>query len=147
MSKKTKIQELVDFALSDTSNLHKEIVIDKVNEKQAKIMLDEIGINLENAERCIDTSTIRHIIKNHGSVKKEEKRGQIAINLDDFDLITKVLETAKDVKYRGKNNLKQDVFEYRKKINHTYVVLEAVIVNKRRGNRMSISTMYKIKGS
>ncbi|WP_315060026.1 PBECR3 domain-containing polyvalent protein [Capnocytophaga leadbetteri] len=145
--KKSKIQRLVDFALSDKLNQHKEIIIGKVSKKQAETFKQQLGIDLENVERCIDTSAIRHIIKHHGSEKTEKSRGQIAINLDDFDLITTVLEKADEVSYQGKNRLNQDVFLYKKKIENVHIVMEAVRISKKRGNKISISTMYKIKGS
>lgn len=147
MEKKTKIQKLVEFALSNKLNQHKEITIGKVNKKQSDFFLKTIGVNLENAERCIDTSAIRHIIKNHGSEKTEKSRGQIAINLDDFDLINEVLDTSTEISYKGKNRLKQDVFVYKKKIKNTFVVMEAVRLSKKKGNKLSICSMYKIKGS
>lgn len=145
MNKKTEIQKLVDFALSDKLNQHKELIIGKVNKKQAEVMEAETGVNLLGKERFIDTSTIRHIIKRHGSEKTEASRGQVAINLDDFDLIPEILEKATEIKYLGKNYLKQDVFEYRKKIKNTYVVIEAIRLSKKKSNRIFISTMYKIK--
>lgn len=99
---KSKIKKLVKFALSDRLNQHKEIVIGKVSKRQADFFLQEIGIDLENAERCLDTSAIRHIIKEHGSEKTEQARGQVPINLDDFELITSILENADEISYKRK---------------------------------------------
>lgn len=144
---KSEIKKLVEFALSDRLNQHKEIVIGKVSKRQADFLLQEIGIDLENAERCLDTSAIRHIIKEHGSEKTEQARGQVPINLDDFELITSILENADEISYKGKNRLKQDTFVYKKKIQDIYVVMEAVRLSKKKGNKISICTMYKIKGS
>ena len=143
---KSKIKKLVKFALSDRLNQHKEIVIGNVSKRQADFFLEEIGIDLENAERCLDTSAIRHIIKEHGSEKTEQARGQVPINLDDFELITSILENADEISYKGKNRLQQDTFVY-KKIQDIYVVMEAVRLSKKKGNKISICTMYKIKGS
>lgn len=110
MNKKTEIQKLVDFALSDKLNQHKELIIGKVNKKQAEVMEAETGVNLLGKERFIDTSTIRHIIKRHGSEKTEASRGQVAINLDDFDLIPEILEKATEIKYFRKKLLKTRCF-------------------------------------
>lgn len=99
---------------------------------------------MEGIERFLDTSFIRHTLKNHGSAKKEEARGQVAVNLDDFELIPMVLQKATEIKYLGKNRLKLDVFEYRYKINDTFLVLEELRENKY-GKALYISTMYKIK--
>lgn len=139
------IKELVHFALSDKLNKHKEIKINNVTKKQASLFVSVIGKDLQGAERYIDTSTVRHIISKHGSVKKELSRGQIAINLDDFELIPKVLKNATKITYLGKNNLKQDSFEYQLELKDVYVVIEAVRISKRKGDRLYISTMYKKK--
>jgi len=95
----------------------------------------------------LQSSSNEYNTKGVPSEKTEKSRGQIAINLDDFDLITTVLEKADEVSYQGKNRLNQDVFLYKKKIENVHIVMEAVRISKKRGNKISISTMYKIKGS
>lgn len=51
----------------------------------------------------MDTNAIRHTQKNHCSAKDEEKRVQIAINIDDFENIPNFISKAKEVKYIGVN--------------------------------------------
>lgn len=144
MSKK-QIRELVSFALSDKANLHKKLSLGKITPSKAQIIKEETKKEVDNAEIFIDTSAIRHIINQHGSIKREEKRGQIAVNIDDFELLPEILSKATEITYKGKNNLKMDVFELRYKYENCYIVLEEVRENKR-GNNIYISTMYKIKG-
>ena len=80
----------------------------------------------------------------HCIVIREEARGQVAINLDDFELIPKILKDATEINYKGKNSLKMDVFEYKYKIDDTYIVLEELRENKY-GKKLFLSTLYKIK--
>lgn len=141
---KTEIKKLVDFALSDKLNQHKKISLGVITEKQAKEIKKYTEKDVQGAERFLDTSFVRHTIKNHGSVKKEEARGQVAINLDDFELIPKILKEATEINYKGKNSLKMDVFEYKYKVDDTYIVLEELRENKH-GKRLFLSTLYKIK--
>lgn len=143
---KKEIKELVQFALSDKLNKHKSIVIGKVTKKQALVIQKETGIDMYGCERIIDTSVIRHIIRRHSSPKSEEKLGQIAITLDDFENIPKYLSSAYKMEYLGKNKLDQDVFQYETIDNGTVIILEAVRINKY-GNKMLIETMYKKKKS
>lgn len=143
---KKEIKQLVNFALSDTLNKHKSITVGTVTKKQAAIIQAQIGVDMYGCERILDTSTIRHIIKNHGSAKDEAKRGQIAVNLDDIQNIAHYINSSSEVAYLGKNKLKQDVFKYQTAENGVIVVVEAVRINKR-GNAMIIQTMYKIKKS
>lgn len=142
---KKEIRELVSFALSDKANLHKKVSLGKISEEKAKLIKEEIEKDVENAEVFLDTSAIRHILNNHGSIKREEKRGQVAVNIDDFELLPEILKKTKEITYKGKNSLNMDVFELRYQYNDWYIVLEEVRVNKR-GNNIFISTMYKIKG-
>ncbi len=141
---KKEIRELVEFALSDDLNQHKAIFIGKVTHKQAEVIKKQIGIDIYGCERYLDTNAIRHTIKNHGSAKDEEKRGQIAINIDDFENIPNFISKAKDVKYIGKNKLKQDVFQYTTEENGIVFIIEGVRINKH-GNKIFIETMFKRK--
>ncbi|EPE9900241.1 conserved hypothetical protein [Flavobacterium psychrophilum] len=143
---KKEIRELVEFALSDDLNKNISIAIGEVNKKQADVIENEIGINLVGCQRYLDTSAIKHILLRHGSAKNEEKRGQIAINIDDFENIPTYISNADSIIYLGKNKLKQDIFQYTTEENGLIVILESVIINKR-GNKMFIETMYKKKKS
>ena len=70
-------------------------------------------------------------------------RGQLPINIDDFELIPKIIQT-ENVKYGGKNSLKQDVFVFEKRIGNLFFVVEAVRQSKR-GNKLVFQTLYKRK--
>lgn len=90
----------------------------------------------------MNTNAIKHILKIHGSIKKEAKKGQIAINIDDFENIPIFISNAHLIEYIGKNALNQDVFKYTTKAERSIIVIESVIINKR-GNKVYIETMYK----
>ena len=138
------IKELIEIAFAENSNIHAELCIGAVTKKNAEDIKQLINEDLVGAERYLDTNTIRHIIKNHGSSKSEENRGQIAISLDDIEAIPQILRSYHTIKYIGKNRMKQDIFEYETKINGTYIIVEAIRIRKW-GNRMYIQTMYKRK--
>ena len=143
---KKEIKELVEFALSDELNQHKALVIGSVTKKQAKELELKAGLNLYGCNRIIDTSAIRHILSKHGSAKTEDKRGQVAINIDDFENIPKYISNAFLVEYIGKNKLKRDVFQYYCDDNGTIIIIEGVVVNKY-GKKLMIETMFKKKKS
>lgn len=143
---KKEIKELVEFALSDSLNKHKVITIGIVTQKQADVIKKETGVEMYGCERIIDTSAIRHILRNHGFSKQEESRGQIAITIDDFENIPHYITNASKIEYIGKNRIKQNSFQYTTEENGEIIIIEGVIVNKR-GNKMQIETMYKKKKS
>jgi phage-Barnase-EndoU-ColicinE5/D-RelE like nuclease3 len=141
---KKEIKELVEFALSDELNKHKVISIGTVTKKQAEIIKKITGIEMYGCVRIIDTSAIRHILRNHGFTKQEESRGQIAVTIDDFENIPHYITNASKIEYIGKNRIKQDSFQYTTEEDGTIIIIEGVIINKR-GNKMQIETMYKKK--
>lgn len=143
---KEEIKELVEFALSDELNKHKVITIGTVTKKQSEIIKKETGIEMYGCDRIIDTSAIRHILRNHGFTKQEESRGQIAVTIDDFENIPHYITNASKIEYIGKNRLKQNSFQYTTEENDTIIIIEGIIINKR-GNKMQIETMYKKKKS
>jgi hypothetical protein len=138
------IKELIEVALASTSNTHAELCIGAVTQRNANDIKQLINQDLVGAERYLDTSTIRHIINNHGSVELEAKRGQIAITFDDIEAIPQILRSYNKIKYIGKNRLQHDMFEYHTKSDVVYIIVEAVRIRKW-GNRMYIQTMYKRK--
>lgn len=143
---KKEIKELVDFALSDQLNKHKSIVIGTVNKKQAEIIKKETGFEMYGCDRLLDTSAIRHILRKHGSPKIEESRGQIAVTLDDFEKIPSYIANASKIEYIEKNKLKRDAFQYTTEEDGAIIVIEGVVINKK-GNKIMIETMFKIKKS
>lgn len=139
---KEKIRYLVDKALSN-ENKHYELMISYLPKYQAKILEAQFDVDLTGVERVIDTYGIKHTIKEHGSEKTELLRGQLPVNIDDFELIPEIIKTD-NVKYGGKNSLRQDVFVFEKRIGNLYFVVEAVRFSKK-GNKLVFQTMYKRK--
>lgn len=137
------IKQLVDIALSD-GNHFAEFAFSKMPISQSKIIESEIGVKLVGVQRVIDTSGVKHTLKNHGSQIEESKRGQIAVSVDDFAKIPQIVKEPDSIKYLGKNKQKQDVFEYQKRIGDIYFVSEAIKIANA-GNKLVFATMYKRK--
>lgn len=141
---KKEIRELVDFALSDDLNQHKALVIGTVTKNQAVELELKTGINFYDCKRIIDTSAIRHIIRKHGSAKTEAKKGQVPVNIDDFEKIPQYIANAFLVEYVGKNKLKRDVFQYLSEHNGIVFIIRGVVINND-GKKLIIETMFKKK--
>ena len=54
----------------------------------------EKGMNIEQFNRKLEQERIKHFIKEHGDSKKEESRGQIAIEVSDIDKINDIANNA-----------------------------------------------------
>ncbi len=141
---KQDIKNLVDFALTSTTNKKKEVEIGIVSKQQAAYIQSITGINFTGSPRVIDNYMVRHAIQRHGSQSIEAKHGQIAINLDDFLRLPEVFSTPDSIEHIGKNSLGQDLFKYTKRLNELVFVIEAARVASK-GNKLVFTTMYKRK--
>lgn len=141
---KKDIKELVKFAL-DQHPKHKIINIGKVPKVQIEFLNKFVSEDITGIERYMDTSGIRHALREHGSTKLEDARGQIAVTIDDFELVPQILRSPDSIEYKGKNKLKQDVFYFIKEIDHIYFVAQAVRLSKKKGNKIVFETVFKRK--
>jgi hypothetical protein len=89
---KKEIKELIALALADNPQ-HYVLNIGNVPYKQAQFINQYVTEDITDLIRILDTSGIRHAIKEHGSPNTEEPRGQIAITTDDFLLVPDILKS------------------------------------------------------
>lgn len=94
--------------------------------KQIKSIKSKFKIDLSGYNRVIDNYSIKHILIRHGNEKQEAKKGQIAITLDKFELIPKVLNNPDEITVVGKNKIGNNVIKYTKKINDIIICIEEI---------------------
>lgn len=138
---KNEIKELVEFAVNSKNTVNKKVEISVVNQTEANMLVIKTGFNLLGYKRIIDKSSINHAIKEHGNVKTEASRGQIAITEQDFELVPQIVKS-KNVIYVGKSKLGKDCILYEAIINNTYYYVEEI----RNGRKeLCLKTLYKRK--
>ena len=136
-----KIQRLLN-ADKDTSKGVQRETIGKVTEQQAKVIQDALGIDVSGYKHTIDKSEIGHIFNNHGDIKQEENRGQIAVNNDDFARIPEILANPDKIEYSDKNDKGLETITYTKAFNGTTYIIEEIRTGKK---ELALNTMYKRK--
>ena len=87
----SKILQLVDFALNDTTKTHNEINFGTIPNFQAQSIASTTGVTVKSATKILTAAGIRHAFAGHGNQVLENKRGQIGITRTDFDLIPIIL--------------------------------------------------------
>jgi hypothetical protein len=88
------------------------------------------GIDIRGFEHEISNYFINHVLKEHGNPEREKARGQIAINEDDFDKISDIVENP-DYAMIGAKRDGKDVLYYVKNMDDgTTLYVENVINNK-----------------
>ncbi len=139
------ITKLTEAILSDSTNAHFNYEFARVSKTQAALVQPSVNVNLTGAPRIIDSSAIRHTLRQHGNPSKEATRGQVAIIPADFEHVPDIIQSADDISYLGENPRRQPVFLFTKRIGEfVYFVVEAVRFAKR-GTKLVFETMYKRK--
>lgn len=91
MDIKELIRDLVNFSRTDKSNISKKLVVGYIENDEAIALFLKTGFRLEGYTRTIDTSAIRHTLKNH-SGRREVLRGQLPVQESDFVLIPLIVK-------------------------------------------------------
>ena len=137
---KKEIIELVkDAIIHKSKKLSLEIGI--VTTKEAEKIKLLTNLNVNGYKRIIDNYGVLHTLKNHGNVKLEESRGQIAITENDFTKIPSIVKTD-NIIYSGKDRLGNDIILYEKKIGVVYYYIEEIRVGRK---VLALKSMYKRK--
>lgn len=136
-----EIKALVEFAKNSKNSANSKLQINVVDEDEAEFLELKTGFKLLGYKRIIDKFSINHTLKNHGNIKIEALRGQIAITDEDFELIPKIM-LSKNIIHTSKNNMGNDLILYEAIIENTFYYVEEV----RKGKKeLCMTTMYKRK--
>ena len=123
------------------NSANSKLQINVVDEDEAEFLELKTGFKLSGYKRIIDKFSINHTLKNHGNIKTEALRGQIAITDEDFELIPEIM-LSKNIIHTSKNNMGNDLILYEAIIENTFYYVEEV----RKGKKeLCTTTMYKRK--
>ena len=147
---KQQIYALYDECLESLTQFHHKIDLFIIPEHIAKNIKDITGIDVYEHWICIDNYAILHILKHHGNPITEAKRGQIAIEREDFIKMLDVFLEPDEIKNIGvTKRTHTPVLQFIKEIEgRMYVVKEvrtSLSKKKMKKNRLVLHTMYKIK--
>ena len=136
-----EIKDLVEFAINSKNPINSKLQISIIDEFEAEISEIKTGFKLIGFKRIIDKFGINHTLKNHGNEAIEERRGQIAITEEDFELVPKIVKS-ENIIYVSKNKIGNDIILYEAIIKDVFYYVEEV----RKGRKgLCMTTMYKRK--
>jgi phage-Barnase-EndoU-ColicinE5/D-RelE like nuclease3 len=141
-SLKNKIYELYDECVNSIEPFHRKLDLFIVPDELAQRILDETGTNMAGHWVCLDNYGIEH----HGNPISESKRGQIAVEREDFITMLKVFLYPDEIKIVDET--KKVLIQFIKRINDKmYVVKEirTITSQKKKISRLVFHTMYKKK--
>ena len=138
----SKIQQLVTFAKSDTTNTYSDVNFGNVPNFQAQEINAKTGVDVKGCKKYLTASGIRHAFSGHGNVELEKKNNQIAITDADFEHIPDIL-TNPDYLDRGNTNRRgNDAVLFIKKINGKNYHVIMSVVEERDETKLVFNTMY-----
>ncbi|WP_245536796.1 DUF1156 domain-containing protein [Turneriella parva] len=139
-----RVRTLVRLARLQKDNEEHKLLLDEIDEKQAKNLKKATGIDLSGYSYSIDNYAIRKVIKDHGDAEHEEKRGQIAVTDEAFELIPYVLQNYDKVSVSPEKNKRGlEVLIFEKRINGAIFYLTETRTGKK---ELSLNTMYIRRG-
>ncbi len=138
---KKEIKDLVEFAIKSKNSINRKLEINVIDKKESELLKSKTGFNLLGYKRVIDKFGINHVIKNHGNKTEEANRGQIGIDIKDFELIPKIVKS-ENVIFAGKNKAGVDCLLYEAKIGNTFFYIEEIRTGKK---ELCMQTLYKRK--
>jgi hypothetical protein len=147
---KIEIDALYNACLEKTTPFHIKIDICIVPEYLAKMVFEATEIDVSNHWITIDNYGIVHTLQQHSNPITEAKRGQVAVEKDDFLKWIQVVLHPDEIKHLGdsKRSLKP-ILQFEKIIEHKKIVVKEVrtvtSTKKNKISRLVFHTMYKFK--
>ena len=145
-----KINALYDLCLETKIPFHEKIDVCIVPKELADKVLTTTNIDISNHIITIDNFGIIHTLQQHSNPITEAKRGQIAIEREDFINWLEVVLNPDEIKHVGntkRTNL--PLLQFEKTIDSKKIVVKEVrtvqSTKKQKVSRLVFHTMYKFK--
>jgi hypothetical protein len=147
---KNKIYELYDECFDSIEPFHRKLDLFIVPAELAQRILDNTNLDVSGHWVCVDNYGILHALEHHGSVVAESKRGQIAVDKEDFITMLQVFLYPDEIKLVGETKKTNRVLiQFIKRINDKIYVLKEMRTitsqKKKKVSRLVFHTMYKKK--
>jgi hypothetical protein len=149
---KEAISSLFDECLITRTPFHRKLDLFVVPDPLAKRILETTGLNVFNHLVCIDNFGIIHTLEQHGNPLFEARRGQVAVEKEDFVRFLDVFLEPDEIQLSGKTKRTNlPLLQFIKTVGDKKVIIKEVrtIVStkKQKISRLVFHTMYKIKVS
>lgn len=135
-----EINALYDLVASKVGNDFQEAGFLPVGEEVAKRIRTSTSLDVTGYEHIIDNSSLRHILRHHGT-SAEYKRGQVPITKQDFNLLLYLLLDPDTIEYAGRTKQGRDVLRYSKTMGESVIFYTEEMRTKK--SRLAAVTLYK----
>lgn len=135
------IMDFVDEAINSKSS-NKTIYFGKINDSLAQEIYNSTGIDVKGYNLSLKANNIKKILKDHGDVKTEELRGQVAVTKNDFRYIDDIVLENDTFFSSGTTPAGKPSITFEKVINEKYMLVEYV---SDKHHTLEVQTMWKNK--
>ena len=145
---KQKIYDLYNECIENLEPFHRKLDSFIVPDTLAQLIMKETTIDVAGHWVCIDNYGITHALEHHGKPVSEGKRGQAAVEKEDFIKMLDVFLQPDEIQFIGKTKKTQRLLlQFIRQIDDKiYVVKEVRTITSQRKNKISrlvFHTMYK----
>lgn len=143
-----KIYELYDDCISSLEPFHRKLDLFIVPDNLAERIKDATEMDVSGHWVCLDNYGVTHALEHHGNPVSEGKRGQIAVEKEDFITMLEVFLQPDEIQTVGTSRqTRLPMLQFVKTIdNQVFVVKEVRTVTSKKKNKVSrlvFHTMYK----
>lgn len=135
---KMNLDELFDNSLSGGGNKSFSN-FGSVSPALVTLAKESIGLDISGWQHSIDESSIRHILKQHGNEKAENKRGQRAVTKADILMLPQIVSSFDSIDYTGTSDAGSETFLLRKEIGDEIFCVQEV---RKRHKKIAVKTMW-----
>ena len=149
---KQKIYDLYDECLDNLGQFHRKLDLFIVPVELSQRIKEITDLDVSDHWVCIDNYGILHTLEQHGNPVSEAKRGQVAIEKEDFFKMLDVFLYPEEIVLVGKtSHTQKPILQFVRQIeDKVYVVKEVRTITSKKKNKLSrlvFHTMYKIKAT
>ncbi|MCC6724791.1 MAG: hypothetical protein IT258_09800 [Saprospiraceae bacterium] len=147
---KAEIYKLYDECLERREPFHRKIDLFTVPDNLAQKVLTETSFDISSHMVCIDNFGIIHTLEQHGNPLSEARRGQIAVEKEDFVKMIDVFLSPDEIQIAGfTKRTKMPLLQFIKAMDDKKFVVKEIrtitSTKKKKVSRLVFHTMYKIK--
>jgi len=143
-----KIYELYDDCISSIEPFHRKLDLFIVPDNLAERIKEATEMDVSGHWVCLDNYGVTHALEHHGNPVSEGKRGQVAVEKEDFITMLEVFLQPDEIQTVGTSRqTRLPMLQFVKTIdNKVFVVKEVRTVTSKKKNKVSrlvFHTMYK----
>jgi hypothetical protein len=142
------IETLINYIQTEKTNDLRFVVFDSLGIEEAEKLSTISDIALQNYNRMIDNYGIIHALNEHGNGGSEVKRGQLAIDINDFLLVPLIVKSPDLVRYEFDKFTKRHLLIYEKVFTKgKFLYIEEIRIGRKQNMCLKSLRLYKTKTS